>query len=153
MNKTKGFTLIELLVVIAIIGILSSVVLASLNTARNKGSDAAIKSQLAAIRPQAEIYYDSNGGYGTQATTTCASSACSAAGLFADATIQNQVRGVYDSAASNVLIGASASYWAAAAPLKAGGYWCVDSTGASRQTTSLTAAMFTTPANWTVGCQ
>jgi len=33
--KTKGFTLIELLVVIAII--LSSVVLASLNTARNKG--------------------------------------------------------------------------------------------------------------------
>ncbi|NCU28847.1 MAG: prepilin-type N-terminal cleavage/methylation domain-containing protein, partial [Candidatus Moranbacteria bacterium] len=33
MNKNKGFTLIELLVVIAIIGILSSVVLASLNSA------------------------------------------------------------------------------------------------------------------------
>ncbi|HQC46196.1 MAG TPA: type II secretion system protein, partial [Candidatus Paceibacterota bacterium] len=31
MKKNKGFTLIELLVVIAIIGILSSVVLASLN--------------------------------------------------------------------------------------------------------------------------
>jgi prepilin-type N-terminal cleavage/methylation domain-containing protein len=54
----SGFTLIELLVVIAIIGILSSVVLASLNTARNKGADAAIKSNIDNARAQAELYYD-----------------------------------------------------------------------------------------------
>jgi prepilin-type N-terminal cleavage/methylation domain-containing protein len=54
----KGFTLIELLVVIAIIGILSSVVLASLNTARGKGSDAAAKEDLNNIRAQAELQYD-----------------------------------------------------------------------------------------------
>ena len=55
MNKNKGFTLIELLVVIAIIGILSSVVLASLTSARQKGKVAAIQSTMSSMRAQAEV--------------------------------------------------------------------------------------------------
>lgn len=75
-DARRGFTLIELLVVIAIIGILSSVVLASLNTARSKGTDAKIQSEIRSIQVNAEIFYDNAGNaYGTsslaQTSTTC----------------------------------------------------------------------------------
>lgn len=59
----RGFTLIELLVVIAIIGILSSVVLASLNAARAKARDAARITQVQQIAKAIELYYLDNGYY------------------------------------------------------------------------------------------
>jgi len=62
-NSSRGFTLIELLVVIAIIGILSSVVLASLNTARAKGNDAARHEDIHSIQTALELYYTTNGFY------------------------------------------------------------------------------------------
>jgi prepilin-type N-terminal cleavage/methylation domain-containing protein len=131
-NKQKGFTLIELLVVIAIIGILASVVLASLNSARAKGADAAIKSNLANIRAQAELYYDDPAkGNGTYGTTV---SACTTAGgmflvdpVIAAAIVQITTQSGGTPACST---SADAQKWAISSSLKTTGLtWCVDNNG------------------------
>ena len=122
----KGFTLIELLVVIAIIGILSSVVLASLNSARNKGANAAIKSGLANTRAQAELYYD---GQTPQ----------SYAGVCEDAVsgIEAMVAQASSTAAdTNAKCKDDPAGWSASVKLKVTesgmDYWCVGSSGASK---------------------
>lgn len=67
----RGFTLIELLVVIAIIGILSSVVLASLNTARGKANDAKRLSDMHTIQTALELYYNNHNSYPTSNFSGC----------------------------------------------------------------------------------
>lgn len=62
-RSSAGFTLIELLVVIAIIGILSSVVLTSLNSARVKARDVRRRSDLTQLRLALEFYFDTNNSY------------------------------------------------------------------------------------------
>lgn len=62
MKRQKGFTLIELLVVIAIIGILSSVVVASLNSARQKARDARRVDDVKQLQLALDLYFDANAG-------------------------------------------------------------------------------------------
>src|SRR5262245_50514712 len=67
-----GFTLIELLVVIAIIGILASIVLASLNTARQKSRDARRLADIKSIQLALELFFDACGGYPVNAAAAAA---------------------------------------------------------------------------------
>ncbi|MGB3922158.1 MAG: type II secretion system protein [Minisyncoccia bacterium] len=67
----RGFTLIELLVAIAIVGLLSTVILAYLSSARGKSNDAKVKALLSGVRRAAEIYYDSYSNYGPSSGTGC----------------------------------------------------------------------------------
>lgn len=74
MQKNKGhllpgFTLIELLVVIAIIGILASIVLASLNSARVKSRDARRVADIKQIQLALELYYNDNAVYPSTTTS------------------------------------------------------------------------------------
>jgi len=70
-HEKKGFTLIELLVVIAIIGILATIVLVSLNTARQKARDVRRIGDLRQVALALEMYYDDNRSYPALAAAGC----------------------------------------------------------------------------------
>ena len=134
-NTQKGFTLIELLVVIAIIGILSSIVIASLNSARTKGKDAAIKGQIKQLQTQAETYYDAAGSFGISASST--GSACTAGvanTVFGTSTVAAQVALIAATDAPNsttrCTTDATGQRWSLSiSGLNNGGFICVDNGG------------------------
>lgn len=146
----RGFTLIELLVVVVIIGVLATIVVASLNSASKKGKDAGIKSNLVDARAQGEIFYNTNTVNPLSYIDVCTNGVVGGAqGIGAAVYAATQAAGLANftnDAASSISQAVcnddpSGAAWASEVPLRQGGFWCVDSTNASKYkaTSGLTA--------------
>ena len=144
MNHTrKGFTLIELLVVVAIIGLIAAVVTMALGSAKKKGEDAAVQSNLHTIINQAEIFYADNSDSYLPATAAgvafdvaeCPTYNPLGVTMFAvDPTMAEAITGALSSGIGSACYNSS-NKWAVAVGLKQtlGTSWCVDNSGAARQ--------------------
>jgi prepilin-type N-terminal cleavage/methylation domain-containing protein len=140
MKKTsRGFTIMELLVVIAIIGVLAAAVLASLSSARSRGQAAAIRADLASMRSQAELYFSTNGSqFATSNGITATATASSLFNAGATNGIGNLITDVLVKGGTSPTFAASTTGWAIQV-LYSGTYYCVDSVGNSRSSSSTMA--------------
>ncbi len=131
MQKQKGFTIIELLVVVAIIAVLTGIVLVNVTSYINKGKDAAIKGNQSTLLTNGAVHLDTNGNYSTF---------CSA-NMVATKPIYDAINSAAG-AAPTCTVAAGNAAWCACSVLKvtSGNTFCVDSTGAKKETATACAS-------------
>lgn len=119
----KAFTLIELLVVIAIIGILATIVIVNVNSARTKGKDKSIITSMNSLRAGGEMWAnDHNGSYsGYCVNNDCGNGSDDWTKACTSIKVQN------GNASITCRINTQNTVWCATTSLPGGGVYCVDS--------------------------
>ena len=147
----KGFTLIELLVVIAIIGILTAVILPSLQTARLKSQITAFRGEMDSLRKSAEAFYATGSTYEGLWDVTASPESVDIS--TADASVANVLTSLSGRSSDQFIYGlANTDSYALygrvpgsdPATLSASDIWCVDNLGKSSNPSSDAVDQFTT---------
>lgn len=127
----SGFTIVELLIVIAIIGILVAVVLGALTDARDDGLAAKVKSEMAVLLKRASV---------DESQSLTFDVVCGSNGFATSATIVNIINSIERFSPEKVTCHSQTARFAVSAATGSSTYWCIDSTGVSKEAMAQLAA-------------
>lgn len=128
---TLGYSLVELLITIAIIGILAAMVIVAAVPARNKAVDARLRNDIAQLRWEAEIVFDSQGA--SYANWSTHSTVAENVNI-----ILNDINDALRQAGSATVRDSDADTYCVSVPLVsvAGAHYCIDARGTFQQVNS-----------------
>jgi type IV pilus assembly protein PilA len=141
MENKKGFTLIELLVVAAIIALLTALVLGYLGSAKNKGNNAGVETNLHTVINQAESFFLDNGNSYLPSGGINVTGVCPTIYDAAGTNMFSKNKATIDTIAEAVSVGNGSSCYNSAGnyavavglTLTPNTSWCVDSSGAAKE--------------------
>lgn len=148
LKKEKGFTLIELLVVVAIIGLLAAITLGYLGSAKKRGEETAVKSNLATTRTAIEMYFLNNGNsYLPVSDITANDGVCPLVYNVPGTNMFSKNKDIVGSIAEAVNRGRNGSYcynsstiWSVAVGVTSTASWCIDVSGKAKLVDSVPAS-------------